>query len=255
VTNLTLMTRIYNSHQLRQMDTIIADLIEGLDVQVAVIGTLANRWVQVEVSGEDEGIATKLFERDMGFCPVKLANVKKFASLKGYLVGFEKNKEELTLDIGVVEPVPVHAVIPLKHLQTNLAGGTKLLLNQLGEMWGFSDNLPMQIKVLNVNAGENQVEAQLQDSQLKMFERWRDSLLDRLLVVGASRAEVDEAILQGGIDRDVIEVEDLGTFEHALVCKLGTDAAGLIGAIGRMLRKAKFTVFNPKRIPRAWASG
>ena len=181
MTTLTLMTRIYNSHQLRQMDTVLADLIEGLDVQAAILGTLANRWVQVEVSGEDESVATKLLERDMSFCPVTLANVKKFASLKGYVTGLEKSKEELTLDIGVVQPTPVHAVVPLKHLQANLAGGKKLSLKQLSELWGFCDNLPLQIKVLNVNTDANQVEAQLQDSQIHRFELWRDSLLDRLL--------------------------------------------------------------------------
>jgi hypothetical protein len=248
MTTLTLMTRIYNSHQLRQMDAILADLVEGLDVQATIIGTLANRWVQVDVSGEDESVLTKLLERDMSFCPVTLANVKKFASLKGYITGLEKSGEELTLDIGVVQPAAVHAVVPLKHLQANLAGGKKLSLKQLGELWGFCDNLPLQIKVLNVNTDANQVEAQLQDSQIHRFELWRDSLLDRLLVIGASQAEVDDAITHAGLARDVIDVETLGIFEHALVCKLGTDAAGLIGAIGRMLRKAKFTVFNPKKI-------
>jgi hypothetical protein len=37
-------------------------------------------------------------------------------------------------------------------------------------------------------------------------------------------------------------------FEHALVCKLGTDAAGLISKLGRILRSARFAVFNPRRI-------
>jgi hypothetical protein len=32
------------------------------------------------------------------------------------------------------------------------------------------------------------------------------------------------------------------------VCKLGTDAAGLISKIGRILKSAKFAVFNPKKI-------
>ncbi len=73
-------------------------------------------------------------------------------------------------------------------------------------------------------------------------------MLDRLIVTGASRYEVNLIIAQEGLDRDVIDVEVLGTFEHALVCKLGTDAAGLIGSIGRRLRKAKFTVFNPKKM-------
>jgi len=40
----------------------------------------------------------------------------------------------------------------------------------------------------------------------------------------------------------------LGLFEHAIVCKLGTDAAGLIPKIGKKLWSAKFSVFSPKRI-------
>jgi hypothetical protein len=40
----------------------------------------------------------------------------------------------------------------------------------------------------------------------------------------------------------------MGMFEHALTCKLGTDAAGLISKIGRKLRNARFTVFNPRKI-------
>jgi len=246
MTALTLLTRIYNSHQLRQMDTIIADAVEGLDVEAIVTGTLANRWVQVDVSGEDEGVASKLIERDFGFCPVELVNVKKFDSLKGFVTDLEKSKDELALDIGVVKPAGVKAVVSLDKLQANLADGNKFSLRQLTDLWGFANNLPLQIKVLDTD--EVIVKGQLHDSQIHRFEYWRDSLLDRLLVMGASRAEVDKAIEQAGIGRDVIEVEVLGTFEYALVCKLGTDATGLIGEIGRMLRKAKFTVFTPKRI-------
>jgi hypothetical protein len=37
-------------------------------------------------------------------------------------------------------------------------------------------------------------------------------------------------------------------FEHAVVCKLGTDAAGLIPKLGRILGRAVLSVFNPRRI-------
>jgi len=58
---------------------------------------------------------------------------------------------------------------------------------------------------------------------------------------------VKAAVEHANLGRDVIDVDALGMFEHALVCKLGTDAAGLISRIGRSLWKAKFTIFNPKR--------
>jgi hypothetical protein len=56
------------------------------------------------------------------------------------------------------------------------------------------------------------------------------------------------ALEHARLERDVISVESLGMFEHALVCKLGTDAAGLIRQLGRNLGNAKFTVFNPKSL-------
>ncbi len=247
MTDLTLLTKIYNSHQLKQVDGILSDLLEGLDVQAVVKGTLENKWVQIEVSGEDEEIATNLLEREIGFCPTSVDNVKKFAALKGYVTNLDKSKEELLVDVGVFQPKAIYAVVPLSHLQANLAEGKKVPLKRISEMWGFCENLPLNFKVLNVKAEEGRIEAELQAGQIKKFILWKASLLDRLLVMGASRRELDDVLEQEGLSRDVIDIEALGLFEYALVCKLGTDAAGLFGRVGRRLRKAKFTVFNPKK--------
>jgi len=40
----------------------------------------------------------------------------------------------------------------------------------------------------------------------------------------------------------------LGWLEHAIVCKLGTDAVGLIPAVGRFLRTATLAPFSPRKI-------
>ncbi len=245
---LTLFTKIYNSHQLKELDRNLKELLGDLSVESQFKGTAAGKWVELDVSGEDEGVATKLLERETGFCPVRLENVKKFASLKGYVTQLEKSKDELFLDIGVFEPKTIHATVALACLQTHLANGKNVPLKKITEFWGICENLPLEIKVLEVDAEENRVKAELQATQIRKFTQWKDSLLDRLLVIGASRGEVDSAIGQEGLNRDVIDIESFGMFEHALVCKLGTDAAGLIGRVGRRLRKAKFTVFNAKGI-------
>ena len=247
MTTLTLLIRIYNSHQLKQIDRTLGDLLGELDVEATVTGTLAGRWVQLELSGEDESIATNLIAREIGFCPTSLEGIKKFATLKGYAIEPGKG-EELLVDIGVFQPQPVHAVVSLSHLQKQLADGKKLTLKRISELWGLSENLPLNIKIINVNAEENCIEAELQSTQVKRFASWRDSLLDRLLVLGASLYEINAALEQEQLNRDIIDIEPLGMFEHALVCKLGTDGAGLISRMGRRLRKAKFTVVNPKKI-------
>ena len=73
-------------------------------------------------------------------------------------------------------------------------------------------------------------------------------MLDRLIVLGSPIQEVKRTLRFTGLDRDIIGIEPLGMFEHALTCKLGTDAAGLISQVGRNLRNARFAVFNPRRI-------
>jgi hypothetical protein len=60
--------------------------------------------------------------------------------------------------------------------------------------------------------------------------------------------EVEAALRVAGFGRDVVGVESLGMFEHAVVCKLGTDAAGLIPRLGRVLGGAVLSVFSPRRV-------
>jgi len=248
MTRVTLLTKIYNSHQLKELDRNVKELLGDLSVEVQFKGTSAGRWVELDISGEDEAVAEKLLEREAGFCPIRLENVKKFASLKGYVTGLGKSTDELVLDIGVFEPKTVHSTVTLAYLRTHLANGKNVPLRQISESWGICENLRLEIKVLEVNLEENCVRSELQASQIHKFAQWKDSLLDRLVVIGASLGELKWAIEQEGLNRDVIDIESFGMFEHALVCKLGTDAAGLIGRVGRRLRKAKFTVFNPKTI-------
>ncbi len=73
------------------------------------------------------------------------------------------------------------------------------------------------------------------------------SLLDRLIILGASKGEIENVLERTRLNRDVIDVETLGMFEHALTCKLGTNAAGLVGMMGRYLRNSVFVVFNAKK--------
>jgi hypothetical protein len=115
-------------------------------------------------------------------------------------------------------------------------------------LFGFCEDLPINIKVACVNEKGSRIEAELSTRQVEKYEGWRESLLDRLLVLGSSLHEVKKTLEYAKLNRDVISMESLGMFEHALTCKLGTDAAGLIPRIGKSLKNAKFAVFNPRNI-------
>ncbi len=248
MTQLTLLTRTQSAGQLKQIEKLLKLNLEGLNVETKVTSAVAGRWVQVTLSGEDEAIATNFMRKEFGFCPVSLENVEKFATLKGYIVNLGKNQDALFVDVGVFQPQIVHATIPLRHLQATLADGRKLALRKIAELFGFCNDLPINVEITEVNRDEKIVEAELANGQLERFADWRESLLDRLIVLGAAVSEVKRMLKYTGLDRDIITIESLGMFEHALTCKLGTDAAGLVSKIGSNLRTSRFVVFNPRKI-------
>jgi hypothetical protein len=248
MTTLTLLTRIYNVNQFKQIDKALKLSFEDLDVEADVLGITGDKWAQIALAGEDEGIATNYIAKEIGLCPTSFENVKKFSTLNGYVTDLEKSKEELSVDVGVFQPKIAYSKIPLRHLQAQLVDGRKIALTKIVELFGFCEGLPLSVKVNLVEEEGNRLEAELSAIQVEKYYNWQESLLDRLIVLGSSAYEVKKALELARLERDIISVESLGMFEHALVCKLGTDAAGLIPKTGRILRSARFAVFNPRRI-------
>jgi hypothetical protein len=249
MTILTLLVKASNSGQLKQIGDLLKSEFENLDLEVKVLGNPVNKWVQVSLSGEDEVIATSYINKKLGTCPISIKNVNKFSVLKGYISKVDTAKQELKVDVGVFEPKITQATIPLAYLQAQLADGRKVALKKISEIYGFNENLPLSIKVIRINGEEDEVlQAELSMEQIEKIRLWQQSLLDRLIILGSSLGEIETVLERTRLNRDVIGTEALGMFEHALTCKLGTDATGLIPKIGRYMRKAAFIVFNPKKI-------
>jgi hypothetical protein len=246
MTQLTLLAKAHNAGQLKQVESLLKKSFVDLALELKIVGVGVNSWVQVTLSGEDEAIATSYISKEVSFCPVSLENVARFATLKGYIAKI--NQYEVQVDVGVFQPEAVYANIPLNHLQASLADGRKLALKKITELFGFCEDLPVNVKIVTVNRMESRLEAELATEQLERFMAWQESLLDRLIVLGSPFHDVKKMLRRTGLNRDVISIESLGIFEHALTCKLGTDAAGLISLVGRNLRNTMFAVFNPRKI-------
>ena len=243
MTALTLMVKVKGGSQLKEVGRAVHFAFKGLEVDAKVAGTVAGGWVQIDLSGEDEEIAKNYLIKEVGVCLCTFGNVKKFSTVKGYIRDVKKDGE-LSVDVGVFQPKSVDATIPLRRLQAQLMDGKEIALRKIAELFGLPEGLPVSVKVLDVNEAESRINAELSGGQAKKYEVWRESLLDRLVVLGASLPELNFALKHAKLERDVIDVESLGLLEHALTCKLGTDAAGLIPKIGRTLKNATFSVFN-----------
>jgi hypothetical protein len=247
MTDLTLLIKTSSSRQLKQIDDLLKSEFENLDVDVKVLDS-PHKWVRISISGEDEVIATSYINKKIGTCPISIKKIINFSILKGYISKVDTTNQALTVDIGVFEPKIIQATIPLAYLQAQLADGQKVTLQKIVEIYGLNENLPLIIKVVQVNDSEEFVlQAELSPEQVEKINLWRQSLLDRLIILGASLGEIETVLERTRLNRDIIGVEALGMFEHALTCKLGTDAAGLVSQVGRYMRNSRFIVFNPKK--------
>jgi hypothetical protein len=248
MTTLTLLVKASHGGQLKQIQELLNSEFEDLDVEAKVLGNRDNRWVQVELSGEDQTIATSYINNKIGTCPVNLENAKSMDVLTGYISKVDKDKQELKVDIGVFEPKIVQAIIPVAKLQTQLAGGKILDLKRIGETFGLVEGLPIKVQLASSDNEEESVQAGLSAKEVERVHNWQMSLLDRLIVLGASKDSLRLVLERTRLNRDVINIEELGVFVNALTCKLGTDAAGLIPRIGRYMRYSHFAVFRAKKI-------
>ena len=248
MTTLTLLVKASNLGQVKQIDELLRTQFEDLDVEVQVLNTSANRWVQVSLSGEDEPIATSYIKKEIGTCPTSLENAKNFPVLRGYISKLDLNKQELIVDVGIFEPKTVFAIVPLSFLQAQLANGRKLDLKKIAEIFGLAERSPLSVKAVSAIVEDvEELQAELTVEQAEKLHLWQQSLLDRLIILGASKETIENVLERTRLNRDVFEVETLGMFEHALTCKLGTNAAGLVGIMGRYLRNSVFVVFNAKK--------
>jgi hypothetical protein len=246
MTSLTLLAKVYNKGQLKQIEMSLQTTFEDLEAQVQVLDKPVNRWVKITITGEDESVAKSYITKQIGVCPSNLDEVSVNSELKGYIQKIDTSEGLIVVDVGILEPKPVYANISLATLQAQLLEGKEETLKKITELFALNKDLPINIKINNIHNAENIIEAELSSTQVEMFKNWQDSLLDRLIILGTTPDEVTLTLERTRLNRDVINTEALGLFEQVLICKLGTDATGLIPRIGRYMRNTQLLVFNPK---------
>ena len=133
-------------------------------------------------------------------------------------------------------------------MQAQLADGKKLALKTIIELYGLYPNLPLEVKVHKLDVESELIEVQLSERQIILFDSWIRQMLERLLILGVTREEIEYAIKSLRLSRDVYAIESLGLLEHAVICKLGTEAKGLIPKLGPELQNAILAPFIPARI-------
>jgi hypothetical protein len=242
--NLTLLVKSAASWQLKKVEETFMEDFEDLSVEVKFNVNPA-KWVTVSLSGEDETIAANFVKKKIGTAPEKLENIKYPATLKGVITKIDPDQQQMRVDVGVFHPKTTQAVVSSAELKAQLGGGKNYGLEEMARLFGLLEGVTVSVEVTEL--GADGFAARLSAEQVERLRVWRQSLLDRLLVLRVPLDELETVLDRSRMGRDVVGVESMGLFEHVVTCKLGTDAAGLIPRVGRFLRNARFVVFSPKR--------
>jgi hypothetical protein len=255
MSTVTVVEKLYGSGSPETFEKLYSSLVSGLKVQLSFAGTTDRGWIQIEVSGEDETAALSLLDREIGLAPVSLDKLKKFSVMQGKVVFSGKSEKELYVDLGVFSPKVSDAVVSGKRLCAQLADGKDVSLQELVELFCLYDNMPLEVKIAeDVEETNKNVEAGLSEAQFSLFSRWVGCRFDRLVILGSLFSDVERAVKLSRHYRDIIKIESLGVLEQVVLCKLGTDAVGLIPKLGRYLKSAVLVPFSPKKILEAVGS-
>jgi hypothetical protein len=246
VPEVALLPKLYGATSLREFKDYVTHLCSGLKVELADLHVQEDGRVKAHLTGDDEAVAVRFLDKEVGLAPITSERIQRFSVLRGNVVFRGKSKTKVFVDIGVFAPRPVYAVVPLRRLQAQLTDGRKFALERITQLFGIVDNCPLEVRVTTMAPDAFTVE--LTEHQLDRYRIWVDSRLDRLLALGLLEGKAIQIIKTAGLQRDVLAVESLRALEHAIVCKLGTDAVGLLPRLGRRLPPAQFACFSPRRV-------
>jgi len=226
---------------------IILRLLKDLNVKILKLEKAEKNWIKVVLNGEDAEAAKNYLAKEF-YTTTLINQLKKGDIIKGKLVDVEEYGYGVYVDIGIIDPHPKDALIPLYVLRRQLAKGHIVSTRQIVKKYAFMNNLPLEVKIRDIDESLGTIEAELSESQVKKYKKWIKQEVDRILVCGATRQMIRKAIIRSGHLRDILNIERLGLLEHAVVCKPGTTAQGLIAEIGKYLPKIPMKAFKAKEI-------
>ena len=165
---------------------------------------------------------------------------------RGFVVNSGEVGYGLYLDLGIISPQRVDGLYPLHRMRSQLAdGGGVQSLRQIARRFCLHDGLPLRVRIEGFeNAGK--VTLALTDRQESHFKDWERYPFDRVVVLGSTINSVRRAIERTGLAKDVVRVERLSLASTILICKLGTEAPGVISELGPHLATAKLYSYIPK---------
>lgn len=228
------------------LESTLHSLKGDLDASLKLDGFSQKGWARIDILGEDSEVVKELLTRNLGQAQTDLVDIEAQGIYEGIITsGLNDN---LQVDIGIESPTHVNVKIALEALRAQLADGKPLRINEIIREYCLIPGSRMAVRITRLEQGAHSVEGWLADSQIEQLAGWIATRLDRVQVSDSYLREVEYAVRKANVERDIVSVEQISLTAQSVVCKLGTDAVGLIPKLGSVLRQRELNPFIPKRI-------
>ncbi len=228
------------------LENALSDLKGELSASAKLDGFSKKGWARVEVAGEDHEVLLELIARQLGRAQPNASETELHGVYEGIVTGVIN--QNLEVDIGLETPRALGVTIQLSTLRAQLTDGQPLRSEEILENYCLFPGNRTSIRITRFDPVSGIVEGWLADSQVEKFSDWITIRLDRVQAIDCYRHEVEDAIQRTHLKRDVISIEPITLTAQSVICKIGTDAIGLIPKLGSLLKGRELKPFIPRRI-------
>jgi hypothetical protein len=223
-------------------------LFKNLDLTIEIISLTDYGNIYIRFSGLDEEFAYNLLKKDYHICR-NLNEIEINGNYFGKLVQVGKFGFGIFINIGAIyNDTFTDALIPLYKLREQLVNDKKISTRKIIDIFGFIDEIPLEVLIRDVDINEYKIEAEFTKNQLDVFKDWIRKENQRINIAGVLKGKIEQILNQTDHKNDIIEIQKLGLFEYSLICKAETDAPGIISSIGSKLPGIEMNAFVPDRL-------
>ena len=201
-------------------------------------------WLEVRAKGEDADAFLNLLQNKFKEAPRQASKIERWDVRRGFIVGSGRVGFGVYVDLGITEPTRKDVLYPLHRMRAQLADGAVTPSREILEENALTDDFPVKVLVTEIDGERFTVE--LADETRELLLSWKKLPFDRVVALGATKDLVEAAVNSARLEYDVIKVEPLSVFAQCLVCKIGTDAPGVIARIGNRLRGVGLVSYRAK---------
>jgi hypothetical protein len=229
-----------------ELDNALSSLKGELGASFRLDGFSRKGWARLDLKGEDSDVFRELVARDLAEAQTDAADLELQSSYEGIVCG--EADDHLAVDIGIETPKPMNIKIGLSALRAQLGDGKPLPASEIIHEYCLVPGSRTTVRLTRLEPDTPVVEGWFADTHIERVSSKITTGLDRIQITDCFRREAEHAVRNSRTERDTISVESETLTTQSIVCKLGTDAVGLIPKLGRILRKRKLDPFIPRRI-------